>query len=214
MGLAAGTIAVSALLTAVALVGYAATVRRRLTAAEILVAVSIAILALVPVWTYRYLLPLAPFLFLYLVRGIEAATSRFAAAAAARAARVAPIFLLCVIALDLADHAQYVAIAHGPRGAAAIDWLGDAKEIDDLLGWMRRNVAGDGAVASTNPPLVYLATGRRTVAFDDTPERIAELRRMGIRYLVALRPVELPRTQPPSTVLYRTARLWIAAAPR
>ena len=56
MGNAPGTYAVSFGLSAIALVGFVAAARRRVTAAEVLVPISVVMIALVPSWSFRYTL--------------------------------------------------------------------------------------------------------------------------------------------------------------
>jgi hypothetical protein len=85
-----------------------------------------------------------------------------------------------------------VALRHRPecRGPHAVhscksrsgtlDWAADAGKSTDLLDWMRHNVTGDGHVATTNPALVHLRTGRRTVAMDDPAANWQRWRSMGV----------------------------------
>src|SRR6185295_6471868 len=103
---------------------------------------------------YRFVLPLTPFLFFYLLAGLRTVTMR---------QPVARVALLCVIGLNVADHAQYILKSR----TETLDWAADAQEIEAVLDWMRRDVTADGYVATTNPALVHLRTGRRTVAMDD-----------------------------------------------
>ena len=198
MGIATGTVAVSFVLTGVALLGFIATVRRGPTSAEFVVPLSIGLIVLWPFWAYRFVLPLAPFLFFYLLAGIRTI---------APAMPVARVALICLIGLNLADHAQYIVRSRTEMQ----DWPADGEEVEALLTWMAEHVTGDGYVATTNPPLVYLRTGRRTVAIDDTTANWERWRRSGVRYLVCLRPTELPPQYTPYSVLYRSARrgLWI-----
>jgi hypothetical protein len=198
MGSAAGTMFVSFLLSALAAIGFVSAIRRGVTAAEVVVPLSIVMIALWPQWTFRFVLPLAPFLFFYLLTGLRTITT---------ALPVARVLLLCVIGLNVADHTQYIL---GSR-VALLDWAADAEEVDAQLDWMRQHLTGDGYVATTNPPLVYLRTGRRTVAIDDPGANWQRWKSMGVRYLVSLRPAEVPASYGPYKELYRSTRrgLWI-----
>jgi hypothetical protein len=198
MGSATGTMIVSLLLSALAALGYVATIRRGATAAEFVVPLSIVMIVLWPQWTYRFVLPLAPFLLFYLLAGLRTLTP------ALPPARVA---LLCVIGLNVADHAQYIL---GSR-TQSLDWVADAQEVDALLDWMREHATADGYVATTNPPLVYLRTGRHTVAIDDPGANWQRWKSMGVRYLVSLRPADVPTGYGPYRELYRSKRqgLWV-----
>ena len=143
------------------------------------------------------MLPLTPFLFFYLLAGLRTMTT------APAIARVA----LLVIGLNVADHAQYIV---GSR-TETLDWAADAREVDALFAWMHQHVTGDGYVATTNPALVYLRTGRRTVAINDPEANWQRWRSMGVRYLVSLRPNELPPPYGRYEALYRSERgkLWV-----
>ncbi len=98
MGSAAGTIAVSLVLSSLAFLGFLSVARRAPTTAEFLVPLSIGMIVLWPHPAIRFVLPLTPFLFFYLVRGIQTLT---------RSGTASRIALLSVIGLNLLDHSQY-----------------------------------------------------------------------------------------------------------
>lgn len=213
MGNSPVTLAISFVLSVICLGGYIAVCRERITAAELLVPLSIGMTLLVPFWTYRYILPLAPFVFLYLLAGIRAATTVVlpSRSTALRdpwtAARIA---ILSIICLDAADHAQYIVAAR--NSPERVDWIADAREIDEVLAWMERSLHDEGRVASTNPALIYLRTGRKGLAMDDAEQHWDHWKASGIRYVVCLRPaVPLPSVSRPFNVLFQTSRhrLWI-----
>lgn len=76
---------------------------------------------------------------------------------------------------------------------------------------MQQNLANEGVVATTNPALVHLATGRKAVAIDSLGGDWAGWRTLGVRYIVFLRAAALPSTaQGAYRVLYRSPRgLWV-----
>jgi len=155
MGGAGATLAISCAIGAVVLLGFLQTARNRVTVAELLVPISLGIIFVWPFWTFRFVVPLAPYLFFYLVAGIRA----FAPPSAARLA------LLCLIGLNVLDHTRYVLEARGADRASRVSWLVQARETDEVLEWIARNL-DDGVIATTNPGLVFLRTGRNTVSFD------------------------------------------------
>ena len=57
--------------SAIVLIGFAGVVRRRATVAEYMIPMTIAMVVLVPARTFRYVLPLTPFLLWYFFRGID-----------------------------------------------------------------------------------------------------------------------------------------------
>ena len=84
--------AVSLLLSAVVLWGFVRTARERVTVAEILVPISLVITVLWPFWSFRFVLPLTPFLYLYFVKGLT----------------VSPTLPVARVALADGDRAQLV----------------------------------------------------------------------------------------------------------
>ena len=197
MGNTVGTMVVSALLSALALVGFIARWRRGAGVADWFVPLALLPVIFFPHWAYRLVLPLTPFLYGYLVDGVQALTNGWA--------RVLRISLTCLIGLHLADHAMY---------RIQIDkavWLADAREAAQVTDWMQRELKGPGAVASTNPALIFLRTGRRGVAIDDARGRWEAWRQLGIRYVVDLNGSELPDQSLGYRVLFGTARsrLWV-----
>jgi hypothetical protein len=199
MGNTIATEIVSSAIALLVLIGFARSVRTRASVAEILVPLSLALTVAVPFFTFRYVLPLAPFLFCYLVEGIRAFDRNW---------RIVRIVVLSLVALDVTDHAQYVALARTP---SAVDWLADADDAGDTIRWLNGHLPQDAAVASSNPGLVYLDTGRKGVAIDDVETQRAAWRALGVHYVAALRPGPLPSTSAGEyQVLYRSARgRWI-----
>ena len=198
MGSATGTMMVSLALCAIAVLGFAIAIRRGPTAAEFVVVSSMAITVLWPFWPYRFILPLTPFLFLYLVIAIQLLASRPA---------VLRIALLSVIGLHLLDHTQYVMA----RRAAGVGWEEDAAEVESVLAWMNSHLTESGHVATTSPALVHLRTGRKTVAIDNAAGNWRRWKQLQVRYLVCLTRAPLPPAYGPYRVLYQSPRqgLWI-----
>lgn len=202
MGNAPATLVISFVLSGVMLLGWVAACRNRVTAAEILTLLSVAMIVLVPFQTFRYTLTLAPFLFFYLVTGtgvLTAAAGRWLGRPFADPMRVARLMLACMIGLAILDHAQYLAARFSGADPPAVDWIAESQEIDQVLDWMNAHL-DEGAVASTNPALVFLKTGRKTVALDGVTERWRIWKTQGIRYIVSTKPIEKPN---PSVVSYR-----------
>ena len=214
MGNANATLCISFAFSSIMLIGFVSAARTRHTAAELLVPISLAMIVVVPFFTFRYVLPLAPFLFFYLAEGLRTAArwgERLVKGTRRDPWRAARVILLCVIGLDVADHVQYILDASRPNRAAAVDWLADGEEIDTVLDWMNRTLPPEGAVATTNPGLVFLVTGRKTLAIDDYANNWRRWKADGVRYAVALRSASLPDPAFGYTVLYQTSRrkLWV-----
>ena len=73
------------------------------------------------------------------------------------------------------------------------------------------HVTADGHVATTNPALVHLGTGRRTVAMGNPEANWPRWKSSGVRYVVCLITGVPPPTGFPYKALYRSARhgLWV-----
>jgi hypothetical protein len=194
--------AISCVFAAIVFAGYMRTARLA-TPAELLVPISLLITVLWPWWTFRFVLPLAPFLFLYLVRGLSPAADY----------RVARIVLMTIAALNLYDHGGYVLQARESR--ASIDWLNRFDEADATLRWMNGHLDKDAVVATTNPPLVHLYTGQPTITLDTLTEKWSVWRGRGARYIAPLVPRQLPTTsRGPYKVVYErspgtASHLWV-----
>ena len=195
MGAIVETMAISVLLSAVALLGYVRTVRERLTLAEILVPISLTIIVLWPFWSFRFVLPLTPFLLFYFTRGVQVL-----------APRAVSVVLVSLIGLNVYDHAGYIVRA---RSAESVGWVAQARDVDALVTWINRGGLGkDGVLVTTNPGLVYLRTGRKGIASDHPLVEWNKWRDRGVRYIAALYPLELPDGK--YKLLYHSAgHLWI-----
>lgn len=192
---ASESMAISLLLAVVAFAGYVQSMRRGISVAELLVPLTLVIVLLWPYWSFRFVLPLTPFLLFYFARGLQLL-----------APRAATIALLCLIGLNAFDHAGYIVRA---RSGGDISWLEQAREVDALLDWINRGgLPDDGVLVTTNPGLVYLRTGRRAIAADHPVQEWSSWKARGACYAAALYPVELPAGT--HTVLYQSAtHLWV-----
>jgi hypothetical protein len=163
----------------------------------------------VPAPTFRYVLPLAPFIVYYFFCGLEAvftAAKRFEASPA-------PVFRIaaaCLIALVAAEHATYVWRKwKGPLP----QWIEEYQEARLITDWLADN--GSGFVASNNPGLVYLATGLKGVSMGNATRNWSTWQQQGVRFAAALRPAPKPNDSLGYTTVYETSRLklWVIALP-
>ena len=210
MGSATGTAMISLAISALLVAGFIAKARERITVAEILTPIALTIVLLWPFWTFRFVLPLTPFLMTYLLAGLQVVAARVSPAAGAqRALPVLRIALLSILGLHVYDHAAYLLAA---RDAGSIDWIADAEDADRTLAWVRTHLPRDAIVASTNPALVYLQTGLRSVTLDHVTSNWSHWRQRGVRYLVCLLPLDVPSTPVAGEhrVVFRSARrFWV-----
>ena len=202
-GSAPANLAISLVLSAIALFGYLRTIRERVTVAEVLVPLSLAITILWPWWTFRFVIPLTPFLFFYFIQGLRWSPT-FPAAR---------VVLLSVIGLNLYDHAGYTIRASSPE--SGVDWLMRSGQVNSTLDWMGSHLEKQAVVATTNPPLVYLRTGHRTIMLDSLTEKWSVWKDRGVRYVACLTPLDLPDpSMGPYTLLHESSgdaatRVWV-----
>lgn len=192
----------------VMLAGFVTVARRRATVAEWMVPLTIAMVVLVPARTFRYVLPLTPFLLFYFFCGLEAIFASVRRSAFATFGAPFRVAACCVLALIAIEHARYIySMRHGPLPA----WLRDYAEVKHVTDWLNANLADDSPIASSNPGLVYLVTGRKTVALSNPHTHAAEWRRTGVRYAVALHVAEQPPRPLGFRLLYESPRLklWV-----
>lgn len=210
MGSALGTMVVSFALSAVVLLGLIVSVRAQPSAADALVVASFAMILLVSTRTFRYLLPLAPFLWLYLATGLQSLArlvERPQAGEAPHRVALWRVLVLSLIALQLKDHVQYALLRRSDPPAA--HWVTDAAAVDDLLAWVDANLPAGEPLASTNPGLVFLRTGRKGVVSAAPAQHLADWKAAGIRHIVALQPMSLPPKSLGYRTLYERQRLWV-----
>jgi hypothetical protein len=200
MGSARATMAISLVLSGFVMLGFVQTARRHVTVAELLVPISLGIIFLWPFWTFRFVLPLAPYLFFYLIAGIRTVAP----------SSIARIAIICMIGLNLSDHARYALEARSPERAGHVTWLVQARETDEMLQWMDRNLDA-GVVATTNPGLVYMRTGHKTLSFERVLDDWSAWKSRGVRYVACFMVVELPASSRGGfKLLYRSpSGFWI-----
>jgi hypothetical protein len=205
MGLGTPVLVLSSVLSVIEMIGWIVTAYRRLGAAEIVSAVTIAMVVLVPNRTFRYVLPIAPFVISYFLAGIEVVASRWRAGAAFPAFRIAASILVILLLLE---HGQYVAQKYiGPPPL----WIEDGHDVLAVTDWLKENLAPGAAVASTNPGLVYLLTGHRTVAIVDPSHNWQRWKDSGVDYAAALHVASKPGPELGYRLRYESPRLglWV-----
>ncbi len=182
------TAIVSIGLCLLALLGYVVVMFRRITLAEILLPCSFAVIVIWPWWTFRFVLPLAPFLLHYILVGLttlaQSAQKLLRQAAANDAWALPRIFIICVLALYGYDHMSYLRSQWQNPEASA--WISEYKESTETLEWVRTHLPPDAIVASSNPARVFLHTGRQGISCDQPLENWTTWKRLGVRYLVIL----------------------------
>ncbi|HUQ88234.1 MAG TPA: hypothetical protein VM096_11785 [Vicinamibacterales bacterium] len=194
MGRGVAIAAISLLLSVGVLAGWIRSKPDWFSLPALIIAASVGLILLVGSQTFRYMVPLTPYLLLFFWRGLGSGA-------------IARVAVLCLLGFNLVDHAGYIQ----QKLTGMPDWLAEAADVNEVLDWMSSHVSEPGAVASNNPGLVYLKTGRKTVASADPSGHRSAWQALGIRYVVALRRGERPDPSFAPELLFQTSRgrLWI-----
>jgi hypothetical protein len=212
MGTGSLVVAISLAVSAVVLIGFARRLRQRATVAEYITALTIAMVVLVPARTFRYILPLAPFMLFYFFCGIETIAAWVRPASLDAFGSPFRVAAASVLALMAIEHVQYIQLArNGPPPA----WLRDYEEAKHVTDWINANVHDRNPIASSNPGLIYLTTGRKTVALSNPRTHLEEWQQIGVGYAVALHVAERPPRSVNFEPLYESPRLklWVMKVP-
>ncbi len=180
------TWSVSFFLSIFAVVGLIAAARQKITMAEFAVPLSLAVTVLWPWETFRFVLPLIPFVIFYFALGIRelvALIQRFRATSnPAGQWTVALVVVALIAAVNIYGNVSYIYksgdVMERPQ------WLQTFDEAEAMLKWVKSNVPQADAIATLNPPLVYLFTGHKTIASDFPAENWENWKRLGVRYVV------------------------------
>lgn len=193
------TIWFSFLLSIVALIGFISVVRSKITLAEIALVTQLGIIVLWPWETFRFVLPLTPFLIFYFVMGCRAifewAANFYPALSAkftpALQRRIVGAIVAAIIAVNLYGHASYLSKMYsGPMNQPA--WLTMFNDIETMFRWVERGTPQNAVLATPNPPMVYLYTRRKTVDAEAPASKWERWKQLGVNYLVRAASVPEP----------------------
>jgi hypothetical protein len=182
-----GSIFLSLLLSALLILGAVIAVRRRITAVEIAVALSLLLTVLWPWEPFRFVLPLTPFLFGYLLTGVgwlrEVLREKLQIRMSPAPWAALMIVTGAVLALQLFDHIGYLRARDDKTAAEYIPWNEIFTENEAALDWLRQRTPADAVIATKNPALVYLYTGRKSISGDTPAANWENWKRLNVRYL-------------------------------
>ncbi|MGE0882419.1 MAG: ArnT family glycosyltransferase [Blastocatellales bacterium] len=191
----------SLIVTVFLLTGFIRSVREKITVAELSVAFSFGIMLLWPWEPFRFMLPLTALLILYILRGAEVAIHahkklRQVPSALSNSA-VTFVVLGCILSISLYGNANYLIKKFSKSPVDQPPWISTFQENEKLFLWARDNLPQDEIISTSNPGLVYLYTGHKTVAFHDPAGNWEMWKKMNVRYLVRTSSFILP---PPESV--------------
>lgn len=191
------TVAVSLIITLLALTGYIRTLREKITVAEIAVAFSFGIMLLWPWEPFRFLLPLTSLLIYYLCLGVEKLIDvhrqlRQSDFPKTYSVRAILTVVACVLAVSLYGNFNYLSKKLSASPDNQPPWLVTFNENEKLLLWARANLPRQEIIATSNPGLVYLYTGNKTVSFHNPSGNWDLWKQWNVRYLLRTSSFVLP----------------------
>jgi hypothetical protein len=193
---------VSFLLSIFAVIGLIAAMREKLTMAEMAVPFSLAITALWPWETFRFVLPLIPFVIFYFAIGIRAVYLLLRKSGGNRQ-WIAPFAtVLLIAAINVYGNVNYLTKKLDDTGLDRPQWLQIFDEAEKMFEWVNGYVPETDVIATQNPPLVHLYTGNKTIASESPAENWENWNRLKVRYLV--RASVYPEAPDPSESKFKT----------
>lgn len=172
------------------LIGFIAQCRKELTSVEILTPLTLILIAIWPWLTFRFVLPLAPFLIAYFIDGTKQLalwlTHRFNRDFDSFA--IARIALFCFIFFFCLEHLRYINIFRA--NPSAIPNVKFGLHLDETCRWINANLPTDSVVVSTNSAKVFLMTNRLSVSGELTEQGWNYWKQSGIRYMAVLRVIK------------------------
>lgn len=181
---------ISYLLGLAMLLGFALAVRRKLGVAEITVAFTLAITCAWPWDTFRFLLPLVPFLFAYVLEAFfgvrEFVRQKLESKSSTDPWTATAILAGLFLAFFLYDHSVYLAKRSDLSRAEYLPWRALYNENLEALKWIKEKTPEDAVVCSMNPALVNLHTGRKSVASNNPDGNWENWKRLNVRYMAYL----------------------------
>ena len=181
-------IVVSLILSLVMLIGFIAQCREQITSAEILIFLTVGCIVIWPWSTFRFILPLSPFMICYWIMGLKIASSWVMQ-------RVKNDFdgfmfvrisLFCFSFFFLLEHVRYINLLR--TNPQSIVWVESGRYQDKLCTWIRENLPTDSVVASTNPAKIFLSTGHLAVAGDLSEQSWSYWKDSKVNYMAILSP--------------------------
>lgn len=188
-----GAAALSLALSVLIIIGYVASWRRGPTMAEVFIAPTLAIILLWPWDTLRFLVVLLPFGLFYLLTGAGIVYGFLMRRRESSPDWRGLTFAAgLIVALNLYANFLYIVrgLASAPDERPTL--VRAFEENEEMLLWMREELPEDAVVASTNPALVFLYTGRRAIYSEDPAGNWERWNGLGVRYMALISATRIP----------------------
>ncbi len=178
---------ISFILSLVIIIGFVSRCFERITSAEITVVLSLFFIVIWPWLTFRFVLPLAPFLIAYFVDGLKLIgkliNHKFKREDDLYS--LARIAFACFTFFFVLEHVRYIQIFR--TEPESLIWVNSGRYLDEVCAWAKEKLPADVVICSTNPAKVFLMTGHQGVAADLNPQTWGYWKDSGVRYQAFLR---------------------------
>lgn len=178
------------ILSALAIAGWVFAASRKLTLAEIAVPFSLTLTVLWPWETFRFVLPLVPFVIFYILLGFAAIQwlslslrGKGMKAETRPPWKLMGAFGAAIIAVCLYGNVGHILSKYSSSPLERPRFIQTFEAAEEMFKWMDREVPQDALVATPNPAMVYLYTGNKSIAWEDAKGRWEFWNRLGVRYL-------------------------------
>jgi hypothetical protein len=190
-GIVDGTLWYSWTLSLLVIIGYIHCLRARITLSEIVIPFTLGIIALWPWDPLRFMLPLLPFLAYYCFCGIRAIyliNQKFMQQVKTSGqSSIVAITAGILILLFCYDHTMYIIRKHSSDIEKVPVWLRGYAENQKMLNWMNEHITQENiTIATNNPGLVYLWTGKKSVGNESVSKTWELWKTLNVRYLTYL----------------------------
>jgi hypothetical protein len=188
------TALLSLALCLLALAGFVAAVREKLTLAELVVPASLMITVAWPFGPFRFLLPLLPLAIFYVLLGIRALYRVCVRQFRRSNPKVQWVVLGSavggLIVMNLGSNVAYILSVHGLHSERPA-WMRAYEENEAIIKWVGENLPQDAVLATQNPALIHLYTGHKTVGSWEPARNWENWKRLNVRYGVFTSPYRL-----------------------
>jgi hypothetical protein len=191
------------------LAGYLATVRTRLTLAEIVIPISLGIILIWPWETFRFVMPLTPLLVYYFLIGVRLIyylhlRLRQEPRQPSWKGLTAVALLLALI--NIYGNVSYLSRKFSSVASERPEFLRVFDDNMKALDFMKRGLAYEGVIATDNPAIINLFTGRHTLALDEPAKNWETWKRLNVRYMARISALPISEPSPVErryTMVYR-----------
>ena len=182
----------SFILSALVIFGFICTALEKLTFAEIAIPMMLVIIIIWPFESFRYFLPLAPFVIYYFLNGVRNLQKLVTRGGPQIRWGLAYAIIIAIIALNLYANANRVVALHTSSSLEAPIWIQKFEGAEKLLKRLEQETKKTDVIVSNNPALITLYTGRKTVGWDDPKLRWETWKKIPVRYMVWIMVYPMP----------------------